>query len=256
MIPLLAVLLLASGADPVEGAGPVAPAPDTGAALAAAPASCPVPEGEDASTDPSLPSPADAWVQVAVARAWEVEAGCVVVDWPVGAPVGFPGDGSLEGTGAGGRWTLAFPLEGRTRRVPVRTAARVLMPVATRSLARGAVVDAADIGWEPGVQTGPVGGEGEGDITGWVVARPLAPGDGLVPPAVRPPVAVKVGEVVVVTWNGTTVQARREGTALRTGALGDTVDVRLGQGTRRRARITGTGMVELIRPGAPGRNDR
>lgn len=250
MIPLLVVALWGAGAGPVQGAAMVA---DTGAAVRAAPVPCPVPG------DAGHPTPAtavDAWVQAAVARAWDVTADCVVVEWPVGAPEAFAGDPSLEGSGAAGRWTLAFPEGGRTRRVPVRTTTRVLLPVAVRSLSRGAVVDPSDIDWQPGVQAAPVDRDGAPDIAGWVVARPLAPGDALTPPAIRPPVAVKVGEVVLVTWNGTTVQARREGTALRTGAVGDTVDVRLGQGTRRRARITGPGMVELIRPGTPGRNDR
>lgn len=250
MIPLLVVVLAGALSGPVQGAGPVASLADT--ALHAAPSPCPV-AGEDNEADAT---PADVWVQTAVARAWDVEAGCVVVEWPVGAPESFDGEASLEGSGAGGRWTLAFPLEGRTRRVPVRTTTRVMAPVAARSLSRGAVLDASDMEWQPGTHAGPADREGAPDITGWTVARPLAPGDALTPPAIRPPVAVKVGEVVQVTWNGTTVQARREGTALRTGAVGDTVDVRLGQGTRRRARITGSGMVELIRPGTPGRNDR
>lgn len=255
MISLLAALLWGAGPVPVHAAVPSASVADTGAATPVA--ACSVPDGSGAADAAPLPSPADGWVQGAVGQAWEVEAGCVMVEWPVGAPDAFPGEGSLEGSGAGGRWTVAFPLEGRTRRVPVRTTTRVLVPVATRSLPRGAVVEPSDIAWEPGVQTGPAGRQEEDrDIAGWVVARPLAPGDALAPPAIRPPVAVKVGEVVVVTFNGTTVQARREGTALRTGAVGDTVDVRLGQGTRRRARITDTGMVELIRPGTPGRNDR
>ena len=258
MIPLLVVVLWGAGGAPVQGAVPAAPAAsvaDTGAPIASSAPACPVPGGSD-DGDMVPPTPADLWVQGAVARAWGVEADCVVVEWPVGAPEAFDGDASLEGSGAAGLWTVAFPLEGRTRRVPVRTTTRVLMPVAVRSLSRGAVVDVSDIRWEPGVQAGPVDREGQADITGWTVARPLAPGDALTPPAIRPPVAVKVGEVVQVTWNGTTVQARREGTALRTGSIGDTVDVRLGQGTRRRARITGSGMVELIRPGTPGRNDR
>jgi flagella basal body P-ring formation protein FlgA len=256
MTPLLVVALWGAFSGPVQGVAPLAFVADTGAAIPAPPAPCPVPGGGDEAGSTPLPSPADVWVQGAVARAWDVEAGCVVVEWPVGAPEAFAGEASLEGSGAAGLWTVAFPLEGRTRRIPVRTSTRVLMPVAVRSLSRGAVVDPSDIRWEPGVQAGPVGREAPEEIAGWTVARPLAPGDALTPPAIRPPVAVKVGEVVQVTWNGTTVQARREGTALRTGAIGDTVDVRLGQGTRRRARITGSGMVELIRPGTPGRNDR
>lgn len=254
MIPLLVMMLWGAASGPAQGSAPLVSMADTGAAPSGAPAPCPVPGEGNEATDTA--SPVDLWVQTAVARAWDVEAGCVVVAWPVGAPEGFDGEASLEGSGVGGRWTLAFPLDGRTRRVPVRTTTRVLVPVAARSLSRGAVLEPSDMEWQPGVQAGPVDREGAPDIAGWTVARPLARGDALTPPAIRPPVAVKVGEVVLVTWSGGTVQARREGTALRTGAVGDTVEVRLGQGTQRRARITGSGTVELIRPGTPGRNDR
>jgi flagella basal body P-ring formation protein FlgA len=229
-------------------------------------APCPVPPGMQV-----IPTRLDSWVQGMVARAWDVPADCVEVEWPVGAPESMapgsavegwgpgawaPEGSALEGSGTGGRWTVALPEDGRVRRVPVRTSVRVLVPVAARTLSRGSVVEPSDVDWKPGVRTGPSDPGSAMGIPGSVVARPLAPGDILAPPAIRPPVAVRVGEGVMVVWNGTTVQARREGTALRTGALGDTVDVRLGPALRRRARVTGTGMVELIRPGAPGRNDR
>jgi len=268
MLPLLLIAWLGAGGGPAwaagwaaPGAGAHAPRWDTGGVAAALDASCPVPSGA-----PVTPTPLDPWVQGMVARAWDVQAECVEVEWPVGAPEslapgsaveGWAPEGSeLEGSGAGGRWTVALPENGRVRRVPVRTHVRVLVPVATRTLSRGSVVEPSDVEWQPGLRTGP-GDRGPAmDISGSVVARPLAPGDLLAPPAIRPPVAVRVGEEVMVHWNGTTVQARREGTALRTGALGDTVEVRLGPALRRRARVTGTGTVELIRPGAPGRNHR
>jgi flagella basal body P-ring formation protein FlgA len=273
MIPLLLVVWLGAAAGPAgapgstePGAGAHAARWDTGGVMTSPDAPCPVPPGMQV-----IPTRLDSWVQGMVARAWDVPADCVEVEWPVGAPESMapgsavegwgpgawaPEGSALEGSGTGGRWTVALPEDGRVRRVPVRTSVRVLVPVAARTLSRGSVVEPSDVDWKPGVRTGPSDPGSAMGIPGSVVARPLAPGDILAPPAIRPPVAVRVGEGVMVVWNGTTVQARREGTALRTGALGDTVDVRLGPALRRRARVTGTGMVELIRPGAPGRNDR
>lgn len=243
-IPLLVALLVflpGSGAA-LDGGGPCSPEEAAGAA--AVDAMAPRAEG------------LDGWVREEVGRAWRVHPSCVEVAWPggrgAGAPTGLPL--AMEGSGAGGRWTLVVEEEGRRRRVAVQAGVWSLRPVALRSLPRGAVVTADDAGLEPVLVRDPAGLR-EVPL-GWVVARPLPVGTVLEPPAVQPPLAVRVGEEVEVHHSGPGVRAWTRGVALRSGAAGDTVEVRVGGGVRRRVKVVDDGRVELIRPGAPGGAER
>lgn len=215
--------------------------------------------GGGASGDPAPGEPAEAvdgWVRSQVGHAWQVDPACVEVAWPGerrgAAPSGSPL--ALEGSGAGGRWTVVLEEEGRRRRVPVRTGAWSLRPVATRSLPRGAVLAEGDAEFRTVLLHGPA--EGPALPLGWVAARPIAPGGALEPPAVHPPLAVRVGQEVEVHRSGVGLRAWVRGVALRSGAAGDTVEVRVRGGERRRGRVVEDGRVELIRPGTPGGANR
>lgn len=244
MTLLLAALIPAFGVSAVEAGEP----PCLSATEAA-------PPGTGVGAGP-VASPVEAWVRAAVAHRWSVAPACVRLEWPAVPPPGEVDEGSLslEGSGHAGRWTVAFEVEGRRRRLPLSARVEVLLPVAVRPLPRSVTVGEADVELRPALQAGP--GDAPVDPVGWVTARPVEAGGVLVPPTVRPPTAVRAGDPVEVRWEGGVVQARGTGTALRTGAVGDTVDVRVGSGLRRRARILGEGTVELLGSASAGRKDR
>ena len=123
--------------------------------------------------------------------------------------------------------------------------------MAVRSLSRGAVVSEGDAELRPVLVEGPPPPRAPLPL-GWVAARPLAPGSVLESPGVHPPLAVRVGEEVEVHRTGPGVRAWARGVVLRSGAAGDTVEVRGSGGARRRVEVRGEGRVELIRPAGPG----
>ncbi len=222
------------------------------APIAAGPVLPECPSGEESAGIPvELPGP-QGWAREAVARAWGVEPDCLRLDWPLGPPESAIGTAvALEGSGAAGRWTLVVDDSGRRKRIPLRASTWALVPVAVRSLSRGTVVSEGDAELRAVLVEGPPPPPASLPL-GWVTARALAPGSVLESPGVHPPLAVRVGEEVEVHRTGPGVRAWARGVVLRSGAAGDTVEVRVAGGARRRVEVRGEGRVELIRPARPG----
>jgi flagella basal body P-ring formation protein FlgA len=91
-------------------------------------------------------------------------------------------------------------------------------PVALRALARGTVLQPAD-----------VGGEAAASVLGFETQRVIAAGEALRAPAIAPAAAVRAGELVTVRVEVDGITVTRSGTALNSGRVGQTVRVRLGQ---------------------------
>lgn len=147
---------------------------------------------------------------------------------------------------------------------PVRTPRPALVAVAARPIARGAVLEGADIAMVPdtlrayrerpaGATNGAVnGGAGAWQATGpaadaanapvqpgWVARRPIAAGEPLRAPAVAPPVAVRYGQAVRCVYRTEGLAVTVAGTAVADAPVGARVAVRV-EGNGRARRLEGT----------------
>jgi flagella basal body P-ring formation protein FlgA len=112
---------------------------------------------------------------------------------------------------------------------------RLTLPVATRDLARGDTLQAADVAlvdtllvWR---WTGAPADTARA-VTGWVARRAIAKGELLRAPAVAPPPVVASGSTVTAIWQDGPVRLVLTGVALNTAAAGAPVGVRIDR-TRR-----------------------
>ena len=115
------------------------------------------------------------------------------------------------------------------------------IPVATRDLARGAVLTAADIGYAPRKTRVPhplphsvatvdstVQPAAENDhLVGWSTRRIIRAGDWLGSPSIIPPQLVKSGDTVEVSWSDGGIRVTSRGLATRSAGAGERVRVRL-----------------------------
>jgi flagella basal body P-ring formation protein FlgA len=185
----------------------------------------------------------------AVARQWSADSAAIQLEWgviPTAAALSDSTPFSLSGKGGDG-WLVALFAPVKKSPVAVRVRAGVLdsVAVAARPLASGTTLASGDFSREIRLRWGvPVAEAGPAD--GWVLRRSLAVGQELTPNTVMPPQVVRSGDEVRVEWQRGTVTVALEGVALASGALGETVSVRLAQrGGQRRGRVTGPGTVRL-----------
>ena len=127
-----------------------------------------------------------------------------------------------------------------------RATATQPVPVATRHLARGTVLEAADMSM-PGIarHNGP-DGEASGVAPGWVTRRLVRAGEPLRPPAVAPAPLVTAGSAVRLVVRGEAFQMSVDGVAVVAASLGDTIPVRLGAKRRVRGVVTGPAQVVAV----------
>jgi flagella basal body P-ring formation protein FlgA len=118
--------------------------------------------------------------------------------------------------------------------------------IATRTIARGAVLSADDFelrdttmrmnASEP--DTTPV-------VAGWVTRRTINAGELLRSPAVEPPTVVNANSPVLIEWSDGNVSLTVHGIAARNGALGDRIPVRSDLGKRFDATVVAPGRVRI-----------
>jgi flagella basal body P-ring formation protein FlgA len=107
---------------------------------------------------------------------------------------------------------------------------RVTLAVATRALARGDTLAAADVALRDTVIRWPWNGVSPDTVRpapGWVVQRPIAAGERLRPPGVIPLPVVRAGTRVTVEYRDGPVRLRLSGIATNSAPLGAPVGVRL-----------------------------
>jgi flagella basal body P-ring formation protein FlgA len=133
------------------------------------------------------------------------------------------------------RFTMTFMASG----IAILLTARVLAAqVAARDIARGTVLSTDDITVTDTLRSSVV--------PGWIARRLIRAGEPLRAPAVAPPSLVKSGESVRFRVRRGDVSLLFRGTALSSGALGDTIVVRLDVRRRYRGVVTGPGFVTAL----------
>jgi flagella basal body P-ring formation protein FlgA len=115
--------------------------------------------------------------------------------------------------------------------------------IATRSLARGTVLSAADFEYRDTTARGPIASARVD--TGWVTRSTIAAGEVLREPAVQPPIVVSANQTVDLEWQDVNVRLIIRGTATRNASLGDRVIVRTDAGRRIEGTVIAPGRVRI-----------
>lgn len=139
------------------------------------------------------------------------------------------------GTGIGQTVMLTADQGGNTpTRELKRDQKRVRIAVASRPIARGAVLSSEDFAVVDTLITWRWPGEPRMALPteGWIAHRAIAAGETLRSPAVSPPAVISSGSTVVAVWQEGAVRIVVSGVATNTAALGDQVGVRVDR-TRR-----------------------
>ena len=151
----------------------------------------------------------------------------------------------LKGSGSGGIFIVdAIDLEGERLGIQIKAGVRTHEAVAARPLERGHHIEADDIRLVEVVRYGNEQPP-SGSVQGWEVARTIGAGEALREPAIRRPPIVRSGAAVRVLWANDKVVLALAGTALSTGAVGETITVRLETGRRVRGVAQSDGTIRL-----------
>ncbi|MFQ5538163.1 MAG: flagellar basal body P-ring formation chaperone FlgA [Gemmatimonadota bacterium] len=198
--------------------------------------------------EPPVPAIVDARAREAVATRWAVSSEDLVLEW--GGASGSIAENSgveIAGTGRNGYWIVR--LQGPTGNpvsVQLRTGWLASRPVAARSLQRGQVVTEDDVSYRKDVVwNAPSLGVPFVKPLGWVSQRSVRRGEVLQKPTVRPPLLVSSGRPVEIRWRRNGVGITAAGTAVGTGALGESVYVRTASGKRMRGVVVAPGTVDV-----------
>jgi flagella basal body P-ring formation protein FlgA len=197
-----------------------------------------------------VPAPLASAVATALAAQWSANSSEVRLEWG-----GVPGAAALTpttpfrvlGRGTDGWYVALFqPSGGSPVALRVRAGTLDTLTVAARRLPANATLAAEDIRREARLRWGPPAAATAVPGEGWVTRRPLAPGDPLTEATVLPPQMVKAGDAVHLEWRRAGIVVALEGVALGSGALGQTVRVRLAErGGQRSGRVVGPGAVRI-----------
>lgn len=146
--------------------------------------------------------------------------------------------------------TLALPLvvaafcapaAARAQAPAQATTSRI--PVAARTLPRGAVLAATDIAWRD--TTARARGDAR-VAAGWVTRRVIAAGEPLGAPAVTPPPMVRAHEPLDLVVRKSAFQLTVRGRVTRDAAAGDTVTVLLDRSRRVQGVVEAPGRVRAL----------
>lgn len=177
-----------------------------------------------------------------IALAWGVPEADVVL----ANPDGFPDrvDSVSVGEASAGRWLVTFWVDAGAVRRFTRAGRRTTVPVARRTITRGAVVDSTAVRFESRVVWD--GAPPPPNPIGLVAQRRVAEGQILRHPAVRAPVLVTGGQQIeaVLSRSGVVMTVKAE--ALGSARAGDVVRVRLASGLRTEGRAVARGRVRLV----------
>jgi flagella basal body P-ring formation protein FlgA len=190
----------------------------------------------------------DARVREAIADRWGVDAARVRIEWAT--PDALPENAAtvrLLGSGADANWVVSF--EGRNgdvlARHRVRAGVELSVPVAARDLERAVTIVDADVRYDTKLQWGPPPRSIDAAPYGWETRRRITAGEPLRAPAVAPPMLVRPGDDVSITFVRGGIAISLAGRAAGSGALGERVAVRASTGARLAGVITGTGTVRV-----------
>lgn len=122
----------------------------------------------------------------------------------------------------------------------------VRVPIATRDLARGDVLAAADIRWADTAGIARSQSDTARIAAGWVARRAIRAGEILRSPSVALPDLVSSGDAVDVIYSAPGVSIKVRGTAIGSGAQGDQVYVRLDNRKRLRGVVAGANTVRVM----------
>jgi flagella basal body P-ring formation protein FlgA len=181
----------------------------------------------------SVPPRLASRVVEAVAHAWGVPPGDLVLSWGIGSLAAVPDSAlfRLLGRGEGGWFGLVIEPPGRPEiAMRIRAGRTTEWVVASRALRRGAVLTAEDFRREPHVSWGPPAvDDGAATEPGWIARRSVVAGEPLDRRNASPPPVVEAGAPVRVLWSTGNVSVALEGVALNDAALGETVRIRTGR---------------------------
>lgn len=204
------------------------------------------------STD-TVPGPLAVRIAADVAAQWGVEARRVVLEWNRFGDHDLLTDSTtfqLRGQSTGTHFSVVFSPVGHP---PVAAGLRAgllkSVPVATRTLTRGDIVEEADVVWDEDIVWGRDAlSEALTELpVGWTVRTNIGAGERVSTPVAVAPPAVQAGEAVEVVWERGLVVISQQGTALNSAAIGERVRIRLNN-RRGNARgiAVGTGRVRLV----------
>lgn len=131
---------------------------------------------------------------------------------------------------------------------PVESPRRGEVVVATTTIAKGALIAASDVRWEPAAspEIEAAGFRSLDEVLGREAARAIPPGAVLQPEFLRTPVLVRRGEVINVYACGPAVRIRTTARAQDDGGVGDSITVEsLLNRARFSVRITGPRQAEV-----------
>jgi flagella basal body P-ring formation protein FlgA len=128
-------------------------------------------------------------------------------------------------------------------RVSAQQPAARRVAVATRAIARGAVLSADDFIYRDTTLRAPL--DTNQVAAGWVTRRSIMAGEVLRTPAVEPPNVINANTPVQVEYNDGGVRLTIRGTATKAGALGERVTVRTELGNRIEATVVAPGRVRI-----------
>jgi flagella basal body P-ring formation protein FlgA len=199
---------------------------------------------------PPVPPAVAAAVLDGIAREWSADPAGIRLEWgavPAAAVLGPTTPFRLMGKGTDGWYVavfeprLASPVAVRLRAGRVDT-----ITVAARPLGINLVLASEDLRRDVRLAWGNPAADGAQPGEGWVTRRPLAAGDPITAANAMPPQLVKAGDAVQLEWQRGGVMVGLGGIALGSGALGETVRVRLAErGGQRSGRIVGPNAVRL-----------
>lgn len=129
------------------------------------------------------------------------------------------------------------------RLASAQTPATQHVPVATRTIARGAVLTANDFEYRDTTFRGPA--DTNKVAAGWVTRRTIEIGEVLRAPAVEAPTVISANSPVQVEFSDGGVTLTVAGTATRNASLGERVPVRMEFGKRVEGTVIAPGRVRI-----------
>lgn len=204
---------------------------------------------DDAQPTDSLRRAAERYVQAQVPGA---EASADPIDARLRLPAcAAPLDAASNAGGGGRRWTVAVSCrapQAWTVYVPVQVARHAGVVVATRNLAAGSVLAAADLRLEPRDTATLAQGylDDPAPALGQRLNRPLAAGAALAPTALARAAIVRRGDLVTLVGRSGGFEVRGQGKALANGAPGERLAVENSSSRRVvQGQVAADGTVEI-----------
>lgn len=198
-----------------------------------------------AAAEALLASEATSAARQLVATRWNVTPDRIAIEWspvPRGTEVPDQPEVELLGSGLDGWWVAAIRAPGTDARVRMRAGVWTPVGVAARPISRGSELTSEDIVLSEAVAWGPPAPRAIAQ-PGWTLRRAVETGDPLVTPTVEPPVMVRSGDQVELSFQRGAIALSVEGVALGTAREGERIRVRASTGRLVQGIAVGPGRV-------------